>query len=168
MHGQQVVKVLQQAEWQRTDKVVDFFKSRWHGLTQTKLVEDAARELRAAETSQNFNKKMTGARAWNTLIKKGIDHTKHRFRPLAWKDRVIKRGLKDKTTSLLYKARPRLLPTDLHCENTLLLDGITSSMCPRRRYATLAPHQAGEQGGRGVEKLAELLGWCEGYAPSRA
>ena len=36
------------------------------------------------------------------------------FQAIGVEGQGIKRGLKDKTTSLLYKARPRLLPTDLH------------------------------------------------------
>ena len=113
-HAQQLVKVLEQAEWRRTPKVVEFFASQWHGLTQTKLIEDAARELREEERCKHFKKTMTGRRAWCKLIKKGIDHKKHRFQPIRWRQQVIKRGLKDQRSPQIYKAMPKLLHRDMH------------------------------------------------------
>jgi hypothetical protein len=114
IHAEQVVKVLEQADWTRTEKVVAFFTDQFHGLTQTKLIEDSARELREEETCKNFKKTMSGTRAWCKLFKKGIDHTKHRYTPLRWRNQVIKRGIKDKRTPHLYMARPKLMHKDMH------------------------------------------------------
>ena len=112
IHTQQILTSLRNAGWRCTDAIVAKITEQWDGVSNTKIVEDAARELREEETNRNFKKSLASSRAWGKLIKKRIESTKHRFRSLRWRSQVVKKRFKTKSMRNLFEAKPRNCPNE--------------------------------------------------------
>ena len=85
-------------------------RGQFSGVTATKIVEDAVREERVEE-GRVVNKKMSGQRAWNTLVTARLEETKYRFRAVPWSAQEITRGAKDRSTAGLCSPNAKSTPS---------------------------------------------------------
>ena len=108
-HSLQLWSLLRAAGGVRSETLVRLVRGQFSGVTATKIVEDAVREERVEE-GRVVNKKMSGQRAWNTLVTARLEETKYRFRAVPWSAQEITRGAKDRSTAGLFSPNAKSTP----------------------------------------------------------
>lgn len=103
---EQVFTVAWDSGWTPSQQLLQVVRDAFSGATQTKIVEDAFREERAAETGAPFNRRVSGARSWATLAFGGPLAQKYRFGPISYRGEVVAPGYKDLPSSALFQSRP--------------------------------------------------------------
>ena len=79
---QQVAIIAQEHDWKMSDELRDLIRNDLAGITQTKLVEDAVRSERLAESKGSSNTILCGGKCWDVLIQDSVENEKHRFKKL--------------------------------------------------------------------------------------
>ncbi len=109
-HTEQIFTIAREGGWELTDEFRKVVAEHWGGITNTKLIEDGVRDLRAAGEKPSFNKAMAGATAWSTLADCRTDSTKHRFSRVPHECTVVPRAHKDDSVRSLFRVRPKAVP----------------------------------------------------------
>ena len=83
-------------------------------IGQTGIVENAFQAERGEEELRNYNRRMSNARRWSTLLQRNPATTKYQFQDLpAWSCEPIPRGFKDRDMADLYATAARQASMDL-------------------------------------------------------
>lgn len=88
---QQIVEWLERDGWILSDKLVAFCETRYKGILQSKVIEDAIQRLRRAECLGMANS-YANDRAFATLVDREILDAVHRYEVVNWRRQKVKRG----------------------------------------------------------------------------
>jgi len=100
--------------WQNSAELREQVRKMFSTIGQTGIVENAFQAERGEEELRNYNRRMSNARRWSTLLQRNPATTKYQYQDLpSWSCEPIPRGFKDRDMADLYATAARQASMEL-------------------------------------------------------